>query len=154
MTVNAIDIKHQLLKKCKEYVELRILTAKQTMDHAQLAANEEGKSSAGDKYETGRAMMHIERDNAAHQLEEALKLKSVVDHINPEIVHHKIMLGSLVITNAKKIFIAIGIGKMDIDKNSYLVVAPTSPLGRSLMGLTVNAQITFNKEVITIQKII
>jgi transcription elongation GreA/GreB family factor len=154
MTVDAIEIKHQLLKKCAEYVDLRIRTAKQSMDDAQMAANEEGKSSAGDKYETGRAMMHIERDKAAQQLEEALKLKSVIDHINPTVVHQKVMLGSLVITNAKKIFIAIGIGKMDVDKVSYLVVAPTAPIGRALMGLTVKAQITFNKEVLTILQII
>ena len=51
------------------------------MVNAQQAANEEGKSSAGDKYETGRAMMQIERDKAAQQLDEALKLKNIIDHI-------------------------------------------------------------------------
>lgn len=149
-----IAIKRQLLNQCKAYVDLRIITAKQSMDYAQQAANEEGKSSAGDKYETGRAMMQIERDKAAQQLEEALKLKSIVNYINPDIHHHKVMQGSLVITNSKKIFIAIGIGKMDVEGVSYLVVAPTAPIGKALIGLNVNSRITFNKELIVIQEII
>jgi transcription elongation GreA/GreB family factor len=149
-----ISLKRQLLNQCKAYADLRIATAKQSMNHAQQAANEEGKSSAGDKYETGRAMMQIERDKAAQQLEEALKLKSIVDHINPDLKHHKVMQGSLVITNSKKIFIAIGIGKMDVDGESYLVVAPTAPIGKALIGLNVNSQITFNKELLIIQEIL
>ena len=54
------------------------------MVNAQEAANEEGKSSVGDKYETGRAMMQIERDKAAQQLDEALKLKNIIDQISIE----------------------------------------------------------------------
>lgn len=124
------------------------------MNDAQQAANEEGKSSAGDKYETGRAMAQIERDKAAQQLEEALKLKSIIDHINPDYKHQRVMQGSLVITNSKKIFIAIGIGKVDIEGGSYLVVAPTAPIGKALIGLEVNSHVTFNNEVIRIQEVL
>jgi hypothetical protein len=149
----AIHLKRQVWKKCLEYIELRISTAKQSMDDAQQAANEEGKSSAGDKYETGRAMMQIERDKAAQQLDEALKLKAVLERISPDSKHEKVTLGSLVITKEKRIFIGIGIGKMDVDGIPYLIVAPASPLGSSLMGLGINAQVTFNKEAITILEI-
>ena len=99
------------------------------MVNAQQAANEEDKSSVGDKYETGRAMMQIERDKAAQQLDEALKLKNIIDQISVETGSGKIMLGSLVITNSKKIFISIGIGKLFLDDEEFLVVAPGSPLG-------------------------
>ena len=47
------------------------------MANAQESANAEEKSSAGDKYETGRAMMQIERDKAAQQLNESMKLEIV-----------------------------------------------------------------------------
>ncbi len=62
------SIKTRLLALCHNYVDQRITNSKQAMDDAQAAANEEGKSSAGDKYETGRAMAQIERDKAAQQL--------------------------------------------------------------------------------------
>jgi transcription elongation GreA/GreB family factor len=145
--------KHQLLAECKRYVESRIATAYQSMVNAQQAANEEDKSTVGDKYETGRAMMQIERDKAAQQLDEAFKLKNTIDQISPETASEKITLGSLVITNSKKIFISIGIGKLTLDGQEFLVVAPASPLGKVLMGLKVNDQIIFNKEQLTILQI-
>jgi len=124
------------------------------MDHAQQAANEESKSSAGDKYETGRAMMQIERDKAATQLEEALRLKAVLDQINPDVSNEKALLGSLVITSSKKIFISIGIGKFSLDGDDFLIVAPASPLGKALMGLKAKDRIVFNKEQIEILQIV
>ncbi len=151
--MNLKFLKQQLLSECKRYVASRIDTANQSMVNAQEAANEEGKSSVGDKYETGRAMMQIERDKAAQQLDEALKLKHIIDHISIEAASEKIMLGSLVITNSKKIFISIGMGKMTLDGEEFLVVAPASPLGKALMGLKVNDEIVFNNERLTILQI-
>jgi transcription elongation GreA/GreB family factor len=151
--LNLNFLKQQLLAECKRYVASRIATANQSMVDAQEAANEEGKSSVGDKYETGRAMMQIERDKAAQQLDEALKLKNVIDQISIEAVSEKIMLGSLVITNSKKIFISIGMGKITLDGEEFLVVAPASPLGTALMGLKANDEIVFNKERLTILQI-
>ncbi|WP_276369619.1 3-oxoacyl-ACP synthase [Chryseolinea sp. H1M3-3] len=124
------------------------------MDDAQHAANEEGKSSAGDKYETGRAMAQIERDKAAQQLNEATKLKGILDHLSLDAQHEKIGLGSLVITNKNKIFLCIGIGKVMLNENEFLVVAPGAPLGQALMGLKLNDKLVFNKEKITIVKIL
>ncbi len=151
--MNLIFLKQQLLAECKRYVASRIATANQSMVNAQEAANEEGKSSVGDKYETGRAMMQIERDKAAQQLDEALKLKNIIDQISIEAGSGKIILGSLVITNSKKIFISIGIGKLILDGEEFLVVAPASPLGKQLMGLKVNDETMFNKERLTILQI-
>ena len=146
-------LKQQLLAECKRYVASRIATANQSMIDAQEAANEEGKSSVGDKYETGRAMMQIERDKAAQQLDEAFKLKNIIDHISIEAESGNVIPGSLVITNSKKIFISIGMGKVTISGEEFLVVAPASPLGKMLMGLKVNDEILFNQERLTILQI-
>jgi transcription elongation GreA/GreB family factor len=123
------------------------------MVNAQQAANEEGKSSVGDKYETGRAMMQIERDKAAQQLDEALKLQQILDQISLEKGMGKIVLGSLVITNSIKIFISIGLGKIIVEDKEFFVVAPASPLGKVLMGLKVNDEVSFNKQEFTILQI-
>ncbi len=120
------------------------------MNDAQEAANDEQRSSAGDKYETGRALMQIERDKAAAQLSEAFRLRNAFSQILPEINSQKIVLGSLVTTKTKKIFICIGIGKLNLEGEDILVVAPTSPLGASLMGLARNDKFNFNGEMIQI----
>ena len=152
--MHPLSLKDQILNRCREYVDVRIITAKQAMDNAQQSANEEGKSSAGDKYETGRAMMQIERDRAAHQLQEAIQLKTVLDQIKSEMAPERISFGSLVITDSKRIFISIGIGKLMVSEIEYFIVAPTSPLGKALLGLKVNDRLTFNKGVMTVREIL
>jgi hypothetical protein len=147
-------LKKQLLEACSRYVDSRINTAKESMRYAQEAANEESKSSVGDKYETGRAMMQIESDKAAQQLDEAMKLKSILDGLPPDMSAEKVMLGSLVFTTTKKIFIAIGVGRLMLDENEFLVVAPGSPLGRALIGKKVKEKISFNNEMLTISQIV
>jgi hypothetical protein len=47
-----IRIKQQLYALCQEFISRRIIVAQQAIAAAQSAANEETKSSSGDKYET------------------------------------------------------------------------------------------------------
>ena len=148
------SLKNILLVKCREYVESRIATAQQAKDDAQAAANEESKSSVGDKYETGRSMMQIEGEKAAHQLAEALKLKNILDRLLPGARSEKVIVGSLVITDANKVFIAIGIGKLNVDNDEVLVVAPTSPLGKVLMGHSANDRVFFNNVAMIIREVV
>lgn len=148
------SLKNILLVKCREYVESRIATAQQAKDDAQAAANEESKSSVGDKYETGRSMMQIEGEKAAHQLAEALKLKNILDRLLPGARSEKVIVGSLVITDANKVFIAIGIGKLNVDNDEVLVVAPTSPLGKVLMGHSANDRVFFNNVTMIIREVV
>ena len=118
------------------------------MANAQESANAEEKSSAGDKYETGRAMMQIERDKAAQQLNESMKLKQVLDQINnTEVRQSSVSLGSVVITSSSPHFyVAISAGKIIIDEVEYIALAPQSPIGKALLGLKVNDTFTYNNK--------
>ena len=144
------SVKTQLLGHCLEYVNLRITTATQSMNNAQAAANEEGKSSAGDKYETGRAMMQIERDKAAQQLEEALKLKKVLDGLDASIISKAVRLGSVVKTTNYNFYLSISAGKFLIDMEEYIAVSPISPIGKLLLNLKEGDQFVFNKKAETV----
>jgi transcription elongation GreA/GreB family factor len=147
-------IKAKLLTTCYEYVEQRIETSRQAMKHAQDSANTEQKSSAGDKYETGRAMAQIERDKAAQQLDEALKLKSILHQISSDVRNDKVAQGSLVITNDHLFYLAISVGKVNIEGQNFLIIAPTSPIGQVLLNSKVGDQFTFNKNVHIIKEIL
>ena len=76
------DLKAKLHAMCISYVQNRMEAAVQAIDDAQQAANEETKSSAGDKYETGREMMQQEADRSQVQLNEANKLMVALSKIN------------------------------------------------------------------------
>lgn len=67
------DCKKRLQKKCIEIIEERITTIRMAMNDAQASANNEEKSSAGDKYETSRAMSHLQKDMQATRLSSIMK---------------------------------------------------------------------------------
>lgn len=138
---------------CIQYVEQRISSATTAMQNAQDAANEEGKSSAGDKYETGRAMMQIERDQAAAQLDESLKLKRTLHQIGVRDRHELVMLGSVVVTKTFNAFLAVGPSKLTVDGKEYFIVTPMSPLGKALFGLKERSEFTFNNRVNTVLEV-
>jgi hypothetical protein len=68
------SIKQTLHHLCIAYVQTRMQAAQNAFNDAEQASNDDTKSSAGDKYETGRAMMQQEKDRNTIQLNEANKL--------------------------------------------------------------------------------
>src|SRR5687768_16275702 len=119
-------IKHQLYDLCLEYISKRIESSRYAMAAAQQSANEETKSSSGDKYETGRAMAQLEIEKHSVQLAESLKLKNALDQIRIDNVSPFVQSGSLVVTDRDSFFIAISLGKVILQGKAYLVISPSS----------------------------
>ncbi len=139
------DIKKHLYAYCLAYVEQRIATARQAMEAAQEAANAESKSSAGDKYETTRAMMQIERDRHATQLTEAQKLKHELENLSIDKQSATAQPGSLVVTSQNVFFIAVSVGKITFEGKDYFAISLASPIGKLLHGRKVGDKITFQQ---------
>ncbi|MCK8491190.1 MULTISPECIES: 3-oxoacyl-ACP synthase [Spirosoma] len=148
--MNSIEIKQALVEQCRAHVQQRIETARQAMEAAQESANSESKSSAGDKYETGRAMAQLERDRYAQQLDGALTLEQELARINSEKEYSTVQPGSLVTTNRGTFFISISAGKLRVDNKDIFAVSPASPVGVALAGRRAGEEVTFNKMVYTI----
>ncbi len=103
-----IAFKNNLKQFCINIIEQRIATAKSAINDAQEAANSEEKSSAGDKYETARAMGQLARDMNAKQLVQAQKELAELNRI--DLQESKIIkLGSLIQTETSIYFIAVGL---------------------------------------------
>ena len=138
------SVKQELYDLCQAYIHKRIESSRSAIADAQASANEETKSSSGDKYETGRAMAQLEIEKNSHQLSESLKLKAALHQINIDRTSSSVQPGSLVVTDGGIFFIAISIGKIELHNEAYMVIAPTSPLGMQLMGSTVGDRKVFN----------
>jgi hypothetical protein len=63
-------LKNALLKKCKEQISSTILFLENHLKDLSSGAQNDSKSSAGDKHETARAMMQIEQEKVGKQLKE------------------------------------------------------------------------------------
>lgn len=147
-------LKVKLHGLCVEQVTQRISSAKEAMDTIQSAANQETKSSAGDKYETGRAMMQLEQEKNARQLMEAMKIKKVLDELDATKECREVQHGTLLFTNQGNFFLCVGIGKLDLEGEEYMIISPVSPLARQLAGLRSGQEITFNGRNFKILKLV
>ena len=148
-----LTLKSDLLKACNKYIQSRIGNIQKAIENAQASANEETKSSAGDKYETGRAMMHLENENNSVQLIQALDVQKVLQQINILTVNDTIGLGSLVFTSIGNYFLSISAGAISIEKKEYFAISPGSPIGQLLTGKSPGDVITFNKRRIEIDAV-
>ncbi len=116
------------------------------MESAQESANAEGKSSAGDKYETSRSMSQLDRNMHARQYEQARQENTVLERLEatPEPgSYERVAMGSLVKTTAGYFFIAVSAGAIKIDDQTIMVVSAASPVGKSILGKQVGDTVQF-----------
>ena len=128
------ELKKELHKQCFDCVQKRMEAAQTAIEEAQKASNDDTKSSAGDKYETGRAMMQQETNRNLAQLNEANKLKVALNLVNTGGVSEVAETGSVVITDNGNFYIAISAGVLKVDNDTYFAVSPGSPIGLSIKG--------------------
>ena len=124
--------KNKLKQYCHHIINQRIAVSKAAIENAQESASSEEKSSAGDKYETSRAMSHLEGDMHSRQLAENVKELSALHGINTNIIYQLITSGALVKCDGISFFVAIGIGKQTIDGEMIWFLSPGAPLAKRM----------------------
>lgn len=147
------SLKQKLYQICLSYTEERISSLESAIKDIQQAANEETKSSAGDKYETGRAMAQLEIDKHRSQLVEAVKMKQELSRISVDDNVQLIKPGSLIFTSRGNFYIAINAGQQQVDAQTFFTVSVASPIARKLIGLKVGDSFTLNNQEFTLLKI-
>jgi hypothetical protein len=140
--MDLILLKQQIITACKTLLEQRIEHATAAMNSAQESANSEDKSSAGDKYETSRAMGQLDRDMNAKQLVIAREELNDLLKINPETPCLYVSKGALVQTSQLYFFVATGIGMIKVADLNIGVVSPESPIAKNAWHKKVGDQIT------------
>lgn len=147
------SLKQKLFDECIAYTENRILTLTGLLKDLQQSANEETKSSAGDKYETGRSMAQLEIEKVQTQLAEVNKLKQELIRIPTEETTKQIKAGSLIFTSRGNFYISIHAGQLIIDDQFFFAVSSASPIAQKLIGLTAGQAFSLNDKDFTIHEI-
>src|SRR5476649_2245216 len=147
------DLKEALYKQCVDHVQKRMEAAEQGIKEAQQASKDDTKSSAGDKYETGRAMMQQEKDRNTIQLNEANKLMVALNSISTKGESDIIETGSLVLTNGGKFYIAISAGTLVVDNETYFAVSAAAPICMQMMGKKAGDEFEVNGKRYRIDKV-
>jgi hypothetical protein len=117
-------------------------------------AQNDAKSSAGDKHETALSMMHLEQEKLSAKLQEAIHQKEILGKIDITLESKKIIMGSLVKANGLQLFISAALPKITIEGTSVLALSPQSPLGSQLIGKEIGAVVEVNGSKFTIENVV
>ena len=140
------DIKEQLLAELSRSIDSKIQAIKASIADISDSMKNDTKSSAGDKFETGREMMQIELNNKQQQLNKQLQVKKDLSQINLNKSYDKVEFGSLVMTNKGNYFMSVALGKILINQSNYFALSMASPIGQALKGAMTGDKIRFNNQ--------
>lgn len=136
--------KAELYQHCFDYVQELINQAQTGLKNSQKAANLEEKSSAGDKFETNRAMMHLQMEGFIKRLDHAQELEKAILSITlaPKF---KVELGALVETDRGWYFIGVSAPKTKVNQQLVTCLSTEAPLFKVLQGKQADDWVEFNR---------
>ena len=132
-----------ILEKSVEEARREYILAKESRDS-------DTKSSAGDKFETGREMMQREMDKLSALVDNTLNSIAKLDRIADLPASAIFSEGSLVETDQDTYYISIGYGKLE----AAYAISIESPLGIELKGKKVGDRVEMRGRIITIKSIL
>lgn len=139
-----ITLKEKLINACNSYVKVRTNRILSEINDLNEALKLETKCSMGDKYETGRAMLHLEFEKLSGQLEQFQKMKKTLTLINIKPSTGKAEFGSVVKTTSANYFIAIPAGEILIGEEKFYAIGAGSPIAQLLLGKKEGEHFSFN----------
>lgn len=156
--MSQLKIKEALFKQCEFFVNRRSQTVHEIISSNQKALQSETKSSAGDKHETGRAMLQLEMEKASQQLEGISLMNQILSKIDlstPKVFGQEVVhLGSIIRTDTTNYFLSISAGQLLVEGENYFAISVSSPIGKLLLGKKQNEEVVFNGSRIKINQIL
>ena len=150
---NAREIKLALYNELLKIVENKISDAQTAITSARESRDSDTKSSAGDKYETGRAMVQQEIDNNEIQLVKAIGQRHELLQLEITKDHHVVEPGCLVVTNHEKYFISIAMGKLTVSGDVFYAISLASPVGIAIKDKRKGDSINFQGRSLVIKEV-
>ena len=149
-----MSLKEQVHTQCRVLITAKLESLHQALKELIDSAGNETKSSAGDKFETGRAMLHIEQDHIRKQVAEVLAQKAVLEAIDPGRQPERIALGSLVKASGGYYFLSTALCKMIVEGQLVIALSLQSPLGGRLAGLELGDRVMMNGKELVVEQIL
>ena len=137
-------LKKNAYEHCVLFVSDRLERIHHQINQLEEAMTSETKSSAGDKHETGRAMIQLEREKLGRQLSELEKTQQLLSKVPKDRNMETVGLGSLVVTDSFNYFIAISAGEFKFKSTSVYCISAATPIGKLIFGKSVSENFSFN----------
>lgn len=143
-----LKVYEAVLRAQEEAAEL----ARQAMTEADQAAQEEVNTM--DIYESYRTQYLQKSEMFARQFQKANEQLEILRRIDPNRKSEMVEFGAAVITSKQKMFVAIGMGKLDVDGETWYIISPQVPIFTAMKGKKAGEEFTFNNVKHTILQIL
>lgn len=140
--MNALNAKQKVYEAVLRAQEEAAELARQAMTEADQAAQEE--VSTMDIYESYRSQYLQKSEMFARQYQKAREQLDIIRRIDPNRKCNVVEFGAAVITSKQKMFIAIGMGKIEIDGETWYVISPQVPIFAAMKGKREGDEFSFN----------
>lgn len=140
-------------QRCRQLLTERGRELERQLGELSASVANETKSTAGDKFETARAMLHIEQDQARRQLGTLNAQLAVLDMIDPLKPSNRAGLGSLVLLSGVWYYLSTSIGKVSVDGHTLIALSLEAPLGALLKGHAPGDNLTLNGRTLVVEAV-
>lgn len=103
------------------------------MEEAEKMAHEYEQSS--DDADSHKMELIGSRDMYAKQLQTEMELLETLNKVDFNQDHQVVEFGSVVITDMQKVFISIGLGKVNVDHDTFYAISLQVPFYQAMKGL-------------------
>ena len=142
--------KSKIVSHCSDQIKNKLDRLNQDYQKLTESIASETKSSAGDKYETGREMMNQEKNKLLDQIGQLRKQSDALKKINQAGKINSVQFGALVNTNQATYLMATPLGKITYEGEVIFVISMTSPIAQQLKGLKAGDSATWQQKEIKI----
>lgn len=136
-----LELKTKLLEHIRSEHEKSVLKLKEVIEDAQKSANEYG--APRDRYDSYRMQLLRKKDMYSQQLAKLVEQAQVLEQISLDKPMTTVKFGSLVITQQQKIFVSIGIGRVEFNNEVFFAISPNVPIYEAMRGLRVGDEFNF-----------
>ena len=143
-----------ILKHLLGHVDKDLAEAKARMASLKESLGAESKSSAGDKHETGRAMIHLEQERVQDTVGRLEHMRGIlVQRAAQDKPIQRVSPGALVETTGPWVLVGVPLGKVQLPNALVLCVGAEAPLAQHWHGAQPGDQVALGPQKLTIQAI-
>jgi hypothetical protein len=147
------ELKAKILDYLKALQSERISELNRYQKDLSDSLQSESKSTAGDKHDTSRAMIHLEQEKLQHQSHELNHQFQRLNEISALNKLEKVEFGALVASESNLFLLGASLGKQIYEGRILYCIGMEAPISQSILNKRVGDELFFNGSVSKIEDI-
>ncbi|UBM62956.1 GreA/GreB family elongation factor [Candidatus Sulfidibacterium hydrothermale] len=149
--MDKLELKNKLLAVCIARQQATAAELQHEVDETLRLSNEYGAPK--DRYDPYRTKLMNQNNLFAQQLKQANTRLVTLQKIPTDKEIDTVEFGAIVITDKQKLFISVGMGKVELDGTVFYAISPRVPIFEAMRGKKAGDSFTFNGQTFRIEDV-